>query len=150
MDPRCPRRVTELLGYLGATGAVSGTQFAKGFARVATALKEVSLDVPDARSLFEGLAADARSKDSRPAGLSRRASIRTGPANDPRVVGGLGDGLGGRGLRGHLMRLDSAPDLITLAETLSISGGGSAGNARATWSPTRRGCAREVPERVIP
>ena len=139
VDPRCPRRVTELLGYLGATGAVSGTQFAKGFARVATALKEVSLDVPDARSLFEGLAADARSKGLLPAGLSAWASIRTGPANDPRVVGGLGDGLGGgRGLRGHLMRLDSAPDLITLAETLSISGGGSAGNESAA-SPTRRG-----------
>ena len=153
VDPRCPRRVTELLGYLGATGAVSGTQFAKGFARVATALKELSLDVPDARSLFEGLAADARSKGLLPAGLSAWASIRTGAANDPRKVGGLGVGVGGgggRGLRGHLMRLDSAPDLIKLAQTLSISGGGSAGNATAASAAgaMSRGSTRMAPARA--
>ena len=37
--PRVAKRVTELLAYLGAAGVVSGTQFAKGFARVAVALK---------------------------------------------------------------------------------------------------------------
>eukprot|EP00740_Mantoniella_antarctica_P008983 CAMPEP_0181383122 /NCGR_PEP_ID=MMETSP1106-20121128/21166_1 /TAXON_ID=81844 /ORGANISM="Mantoniella antarctica, Strain SL-175" /LENGTH=383 /DNA_ID=CAMNT_0023502711 /DNA_START=185 /DNA_END=1332 /DNA_ORIENTATION=+ len=53
LDPRCPRRVMELLGYLGNTGLVNGTQFAKGFARVATGLKGMVLDVPDARERFE-------------------------------------------------------------------------------------------------
>ena len=80
-----------------------------------------------------------------------RGRPRAGPANDPRVVGGLGDGLGGgRGLGGHLMRLDSAPDLITLAETLSISGGGSAGNRAPRARRVAGPLSNEVPGALLP
>ncbi len=139
--PRVAKRVTELLAYLGAAGVVSGTQFAKGFARVAVALKELVLDTPDAQEIFERLVAGAKAKGLLPAGLSAWASFRVGgdagrarrmddggasaaerdaganreddresAAREPRARGGRGGG--------HLMRLDSAPDLIALARSL--------------------------------
>ena len=135
--PQCVRRITELLGYLGAAGVVSGTQFAKGFARVAVALKELVLDTPDAQELFERLVVDARGRGLLPAGLSAWASIRVGGASSfgdsdmqtsssgkeekykpetPSMSRSFGSGRGG-----HLMRLDSAPDLIALARSLKNS-----------------------------
>ena len=151
---RVARRVTELLGYLGAAGVVSGTQFAKGFARVAVTLKDLALDTPDAQEIFERLVADARGKGLLPAGLSAWASFRVGgdvsrrspasPEESRSSPGGslpAGGGVGGldarhrgsdddagapraRGGRGggHLMRLDSAPDLIALARSLKTVG----------------------------
>jgi hypothetical protein len=133
--PQVTRRVTELLGYLGAAGVVSGTQFAKGFARVAVALKELVLDTPDAQEIFERLVADARGRGLLPAGLSAWASFRVGGGGTGAALGRTdGDAMmrdresaslprarGGRG-GGHLMRLDSAPDLIALAQSLKTVG----------------------------
>ena len=138
--PQCVRRITELLGYLGAAGVVSGTQFAKGFARVAVALKELALDTPDAQNKFERLVGDARTRGLLPAGLSAWASIRVGGSSSfgdslVRDSGGpceTDDSAAGTtrknkaGFGKHLMRLDSAPDLIALARSLqnSVSLGG--------------------------
>ena len=141
--PRVAKRVTELLAYLGAAGVVSGTQFAKGFARVAVALKELVLDTPDAQEVFERLVAGAKAKGLLPAGLSAWASFRVGgdasharrmddggasaagatPALTERLTERApraGRARGGRG-GGHLMRLDSAPDLIALARSLKTA-----------------------------
>ena len=113
----------------------------KGFARVAVALKELVLDTPDAQEIFERLVAGAKAKGLLPAGLSAWASFRVGgdagrarrmddggasaaerdaganreddresAAREPRARGGRGGG--------HLMRLDSAPDLIARARSL--------------------------------
>ena len=131
VNPQVPRRVMQLLGYLGDTGLVNGTQFAKGFARIATELREISLDVPDAQAQFEGLVTAARERGLLPKGLSAWASIRgSGSAGShlsaasslPWEGEGGGSQVGMRrngGLRGHLLRLDSAPDLIKLAESMS-------------------------------
>ena len=70
LNTQCPKRIMELLGYLNITGLVNGTQFAKGFARVATGLKEMCLDVPDADEQFATLVVDARGRGLLPAGLS--------------------------------------------------------------------------------
>jgi hypothetical protein len=149
VNTQCPRRVMELLGYLSNTGLINGTQFAKGFARIATALKEMVLDIPDAQEQLEALVVDARGRGLLPAGLSAWATFRGGGFGGGVGRSGGGDGGGGGGggggaeggggggaeggglnnrgrggvsgggLRGHLMRLDSAPDLIKLAETVS-------------------------------
>ena len=132
VNPQVPKRVMQLLGYLGDTGLVNGTQFAKGFARIATELREISLDVPDAREQFEGLVTAARERGLLPKGLSAWASIRgAGTGTHLSAASSLpweGEGGGGNaapgmkrngGLRGHLLRLDSAPDLIKLAESMS-------------------------------
>ena len=173
--PRVTRRVTELLGYLGAAGIVSGTQFAKGFARVAVKLKDLALDTPDAREIFERLVADAKGKGLLPAGLSAWASFRAGgdasrqsassarpgsPGSRARGVGHL-DAAGGSadesgatrrresapaprarggGRGGHLMRLDSAPDLIALARSLkSVGLEKSAPSSERSASPLANG-----------
>ena len=142
-EPRTAKRCVELLGYLGATGAVSGTQFAKGFARVAVELRELELDCPGARDEFQTLVREARSRGLLPAGLSAWASVKSVAGGGGGSGSGFGNGVergerggltgvpgGGEGganksgapshsgLRGHLVRLDSAPDLIALARTL--------------------------------
>ena len=142
-EPRTAKRCVELLGYLGATGAVSGTQFAKGFARVAVELRELELDCPGARDEFQTLVREARSRGLLPAGLSAWASVKSYAGGGGGSGSGFGNGVergerggltgvpgGGEGganksgapshsgLRGHLVRLDSAPDLIALARTL--------------------------------
>jgi hypothetical protein len=86
----------ELLGYLGATGAVSGTQFAKGFARVAVELRELELDCPGARDEFQTLVREARSRGLLPAGLSAWASVKSYAGG-----GASGSGLGGGFERGR-------------------------------------------------
>ena len=119
-----PRTITRLLGYLNATGLVSGTQFAKGFARVATSLTEITLDVPDARERFEELVGVAKDEGLLPAALSAWASLRDCGVRGSKELTGC-DGLkpvgDNRSLRGHMLRLDSAPDLIQLAEIVGGS-----------------------------
>jgi programmed cell death protein 4 len=79
--PQCVRRITELLGYLGAAGVVSGTQFAKGFARVAVALKELALDTPDGAKQIRA----TRRRRANPRVTARR-SLRVGVNSRGRVV----------------------------------------------------------------
>ena len=121
VNPQRPRAITRLLGYLNATGVVSGTQFAKGFARVATALNEITLDVPDAKERFEELVGFAKGEGLLPAALSAWASLRDCGARDSKertASDGVKLGGGDRSLRVHMLRLDSAPDLIQLAEII--------------------------------
>ena len=106
LTPNIVEKIIKLLKYLGRSSFVNGSQMAKGFARTATTLKDLSLDVPKAPEVFSDLVARAKSAGLLPTGLSAWASLK------PVAAAGAGRG------RGHsqLLRLDSAPDLAALAK----------------------------------
>ena len=110
LTPNVVEKVMDLLKYLGQSSVVNGSQMAKGFARTAIALKDISIDVPSAPEIFSELVERAKSAGLLPTGLSAWASVK--PAM-----------LGGRGMQGkaQLLRLDSAPDLTKLARLTSKS-----------------------------
>lgn len=105
LTPNVLEKIIALLKYLGRSSLVNGSQMAKGFARAATSLKDLSLDVPKAPEIFGDLVDRSKTAGLLPTGLSAWASLK------PAAAGGIGRG------RGHaqLLRLDSAPDLAALA-----------------------------------
>ena len=118
--PNMVEKVVDLLKYLGKSSLVNGSQMAKGFARTATTLKDVSIDVPKAPEIFGEIVERSKRAGLLPTGLSAWASLK--PA-----------ALGGGSLRGKgaLLRLDSAPDLVALARATSKSPEGSPGSSRS-------------------
>jgi len=120
LTPNVVEKVIDLLKYLGRSSFVNGSQMAKGFARTATSLKDVSMDVPKAPEVFGELIERAKRAGLLPTGLSAWASVK--PTS-----------FGGKVTQGHkqLLRLDSAPDLAALARATSLSGSASPSGSRS-------------------
>ena len=124
LTPNVIEKVVDLLKYIGRSSVVNGSQMAKGFARTATALKDVSIDVPKAPEIFGELIERAKRAGLLPVGLSAWASVK--PAS-----------YGGKAARGHaqLLRLDSAPDLAALAKATKSPGESPGGSRSASPAP---------------
>ena len=120
LTPNVVEKVTDLLKYLGRSSFVNGSQMAKGFARTATSLKDISMDVPKAPEVFAELIEGAKRAGLLPTGLSAWASVKT-------------TAFGGKAAQGHkqLLRLDSAPDLAALARATSRSSSASPSGSRS-------------------
>ena len=88
LTPNIVEKIVKLLKYLGRSSFVNGSQMAKGFARTATTLKDLSLDVPKAPEVFGELVERAKTAGLLPTGLSAWASLK------PAAVSGAGRGRG--------------------------------------------------------
>jgi len=59
-DGKAAAAVMDLLARLGASGQITSNQMAKGFARVAERLPDLTLDVPNAKARFDELLREAK------------------------------------------------------------------------------------------